>query len=126
MLANEFLGIAAYVGAAPIDTKILKYFASIDLPIYEVFGQSECTGPHCVNSVDFWQIGTCGKALPGTETKISEDSGELCYRGRHIFAGYMGMEEMTTETIDSEGWLHRSVQSYISYFLYDKLIFYLQ
>lgn len=98
--------IAAYVGAAPIDTKILKYFASIDLPIYEVFGQSECTGPHCVNSVDFWQIGTCGKALPGTETKISEDSGELCYRGRHIFAGYMGMEEMTTETIDSEGWLH--------------------
>jgi len=98
--------IAAYVGAAPIETKILKYFASIDLPIYDVFGQSECTGPHAVNSLDFWQIGTCGKALPGTETKIVEENGELCYRGRHIFAGYMGMEEMTAETIDSEGWLH--------------------
>lgn len=98
--------IAAYVGAAPIETKILKYFASIDLPIWDVFGQSECTGPHAVNSADFWQIGTCGRALPGTETKIIEENGELCYRGRHIFAGYMGMEDMTKEAIDDEGWLH--------------------
>merc|ERR1712190_301312 len=73
---HEALGldncIAAYVGAAPIDAKILKYFASIDLPIYDVFGQSECTGPHAINSADGWQIGTCGRGIPGTETKISE------------------------------------------------------
>jgi long-chain-fatty-acid--CoA ligase ACSBG len=27
-------------------------------------------------------------------------------RGRHIFAGYMKMKDMTDNTIDSEGWLH--------------------
>lgn len=98
--------IAAFVGAAPIEPKILEYFASIDLPVYDVFGQSECTGPHALNSSKSWQIGTCGRALPGTESKVMEDSGELCYRGRHIFAGYMGREEDTADTIDAEGWLH--------------------
>lgn len=98
--------IACFVGAAPIEPKILEYFASIDLPIYDVFGQSECTGPHAINTAKAWQIGTCGRALPGTETKIIEETGELCYRGRHIFAGYMGKEEETSDTIDNEGWLH--------------------
>jgi len=98
--------IACYVGAAPVEPKIIEYFASIDLPIYDVFGQSECTGPHAINSSKAWQIGTCGRALPGTETKIIEETGELCYRGRHIFAGYMGKEKETSETIDKEGWLH--------------------
>jgi long-chain-fatty-acid--CoA ligase ACSBG len=27
-------------------------------------------------------------------------------RGRHIFAGYMKMKDMTNDTIDSDGWLH--------------------
>jgi long-chain-fatty-acid--CoA ligase ACSBG len=35
---------------------------------------------------------------PGTE--------ELCYRGRHIFMGYMYMPDKTAETIDADGWLH--------------------
>jgi long-chain-fatty-acid--CoA ligase ACSBG len=42
----------------------------------------------------------------GTETKLGESDGELMYRGRHIFAGYMGMPEKTIETIDPDGWLH--------------------
>ena len=42
----------------------------------------------------------------GTETKMEEGTGELCYRGRHIFAGYLGMPDKTAETIDADGWLH--------------------
>ena len=98
--------IACFTGAAPIEDKILKYFASIDLPILELFGQSECTGPHTVNNHKAWKIGTCGRPLPGTESKIVPETGELCYRGRHIFAGYMYMPDKTAETIDSDGWLH--------------------
>ena len=33
-------------------------------------------------------------------------TGELCYRGRHIFLGYMYMPDKTAETIDEEGFLH--------------------
>jgi long-chain-fatty-acid--CoA ligase ACSBG len=95
-----------YVSAAPIEVKILKYFASLDIPIMELFGQSECTGPHCVNRYTAFRVGTVGRPLLGTETMIADGNGELCYRGRHIFAGYMGMPEMTNAAIDSEGWLH--------------------
>jgi len=45
-----------FVSAAPIETKILKYYASIDVPIMELFGQSECTGPHAVNNIRAFKI----------------------------------------------------------------------
>lgn len=97
---------ACFVSAAPIETKILSYFASINLPILEVFGQSECSGPHTCNTHEGWKIGTVGRPLPGTTTRIDPNTGEMVYGGRHVFAGYMDMEEKTMETIDSEGFLH--------------------
>lgn len=97
---------AIYVGAAPIEVHVLKYFASLNLPILELFGQSECTGPHSINLHDAFKWGTVGRPLMGTESMTDPNNGELCYRGRHIFAGYMGMPDKTKETIDPEGWLH--------------------
>jgi long-chain-fatty-acid--CoA ligase ACSBG len=94
-----------FTGAAPISEKILRYFMSIDVPIYELFGQSECTGPHTMNAPGYWRVGTCGRALEGTEMRIDPQTGELQYRGRHIFMGYLKNEEETQKTIDPEGWL---------------------
>lgn len=71
----------------------------------ELFGQSECTGPHTVNKLAAFKVGTVGRPLPGTETKRDPETGELCYRGRHIFAGYMKEPEKSSGTIDDEGWL---------------------
>jgi len=95
-----------YVAAAPIDVKILKYFCSINVPIMEIFGQSECCGPHTANKLDAVKIGSVGRPLPGTETRNDNEHGELRYRGRHIFAGYMYMPDKTKETIDPDGWLY--------------------
>jgi long-chain-fatty-acid--CoA ligase ACSBG len=91
--------------AAPIALGTMQYFASLGIPIYEVFGQSECLGPHTFSTANAWKIGTCGRPMKGTVTKIAEGSGELCYRGRHIFMGYMYMPEQTAETFDEEGFL---------------------
>lgn len=95
-----------YTAAAPISVETLEYFGSLDIHVMEVFGQSECTGPHTASKPGAWKIGSCGRPMPGTETMIAEGTDELCYRGRHIFMGYMYMEEKTAETIDSDGWLH--------------------
>lgn len=95
-----------YTAAAPIAAETLEYFGSLDIHVMEVFGQSECTGPHTASRPGAWKIGSCGRPMPGTETMIAKGTDELCYRGRHIFMGYMYMPEKTAETIDSEGWLH--------------------
>ena len=52
-----------------------------------------------------WKVGKCGRPLYGTESKI-EATGELAYRGRHIFMGYMYMPDKTKETIDSDSFMH--------------------
>jgi long-chain-fatty-acid--CoA ligase ACSBG len=95
-----------FTAAAPIAPETLWYFASLDIPVYEVFGQSECTGPHTVSAARQWKIGYCGRPIRGSETKIDAVTGELCYRGRHIFMGYMHMPEETAATIDADGFLH--------------------
>lgn len=107
---KEALGLdqtkGCFTAAAPIAPETLWYFASLDIPIYEVFGQSECTGPHSCQDYKGWKVGTCGRPLMGTTTKLDANTGELCYSGRHIFMGYMYMPDKTAETIDSEGFLH--------------------
>ena len=95
-----------FTAAAPISLDTLMYFASLDIPIFEVFGQSECTGPHTVSGPSCWKIGTCGRPMKGTESMLVPSTGELCYRGRHIFMGYMHMPDKTAETIDADGYLH--------------------
>jgi long-chain-fatty-acid--CoA ligase ACSBG len=95
-----------YTAAAPIAQETLEYFGSLDIQIMEVFGQSECTGPHTASRPGAWKIGSCGRPMPGTETMVAQGTDELCYRGRHIFMGYMYMDDKTAETIDSDGWLH--------------------
>lgn len=107
---REALGLdrcfACYVGAAPLEVRIVEYFASIDIPILDLFGQSECCGPHTSNAPNAWKIGTVGRPLPGTTSKTDPNNGELIYSGRHVFAGYMNMEDKTNEAIDGEGFLH--------------------
>lgn len=99
-----------FTGAAPIATKTLEYFMSLDIPIYEIYGMSETTGPHTVNHKGACKMGTVGQVMNGVENKLSnpdtKGNGEICMRGRHVFMGYLHNEEATTSTIDAQGWLH--------------------
>ena len=93
--------------AAPISMDTLEFFLSLGVPITEVYGMSECTGPGTVSLPEpfKYETGWAGPAVPGTEMSIADD-GELLMRGRHVFKGYFKNEAATNETIDPEGWLH--------------------
>jgi len=98
--------------AAPISLQTVQYFGSLYIPILELYGMSECTGPQTTNLPGFGRhkIGTCGKAMEGSVMKIdnpdAEGNGEIIYTGRHIMMGYMKNREATAETIDANRYLH--------------------
>jgi long-subunit acyl-CoA synthetase (AMP-forming) len=92
-------------GAAPISRETMDYFASLGMPLYEVYGQSETTGAGSLGKPGASRVGTLGKAYQGTEMKIAED-GEICLRGPYVMLGYLKNEQATREAIDEDGWCH--------------------
>jgi long-chain acyl-CoA synthetase len=91
-------------GAAPIAREVLEFFASLDLVVLEVYGQSEDTGPTSFNTPDKYRFGSVGPAIPGVEVKIAEDD-EILVKGPNVFLGYYKDEEATNDAL-SNGWLH--------------------
>ena len=91
-------------GAAPISREVLEFFASLDIQIYEVYGQSEDTGPTSFNLPGATRLGTVGRPIKGVEVKIAED-GEILVRGPNVFLGYYKEPAATAETL-IDGWLH--------------------
>lgn len=95
----------AFTGAAPIGMEVLQYFASLDIPILELFGQSECTGPQTMNFPNKWKMGSAGVAIGGTTMKINPETQELSYSGRNLMMGYLKGEQQTKDTFDDAGYL---------------------
>jgi long-subunit acyl-CoA synthetase (AMP-forming) len=91
--------------AAPISKDTLEFFLSLGIPLCEVYGMSECTGPTTFSTPDKYKTGKAGYVMPGVEVKVADD-GEICMRGRHVFKGYLKNEEATREALDADGWLH--------------------
>uniref|UniRef100_A0A8B9FZF4 Long-chain-fatty-acid--CoA ligase ACSBG2 n=2 Tax=Amazona collaria TaxID=241587 RepID=A0A8B9FZF4_9PSIT len=99
-----------YTGAAPISRETLEFFLSLDIPVLELYGMSESTGPHTASTPRMFRLTSCGRSISGCKTRIHNADqhgvGEVCFSGRHVFMGYLNMEDKTKEAIDEEGWLH--------------------
>ncbi len=91
-------------GAAPIGKEVLEFFASLDIIIYEVYGQSEDTGPTSFNQAGRTRLGSVGPKIPGIEVKIASD-GEILIKGPNVFLGYYKEPEATAEAL-VDGMLH--------------------
>ncbi len=86
-MARAAFGLAecklCITGAAPSNLEVLKYLKSVDIPVLELYGMSENTGPHSTNVPGAWKLGSVGKALPGVKTKIDQPDengdGEVWY-----------------------------------------------
>jgi long-subunit acyl-CoA synthetase (AMP-forming) len=91
-------------GAAPISKSTLEFFLSLDIPIYEVYGQSEVTGAATIAYPKAWRLGTVGKTLGGTEIKLAAD-GEILIKGPHVFKGYLKDPAATKEALGDDGYI---------------------
>ncbi|XP_064373607.1 long-chain-fatty-acid--CoA ligase ACSBG1 isoform X2 [Dromaius novaehollandiae] len=99
-----------FCGAAPLNTETLNFFLGLNITLYEAYGMSETTGPHCLSGPYIYRQHSCGKPVPGCKVKLvnedTEGNGEICFWGRTVFMGYLNMEDKTKEAFDEDGWLH--------------------
>ena len=90
-------------GAAPIQRVVLEWFNAVGVPLSEIYGMSESSGP-MTWSPNAQRPGTVGQAIPGVEVVIAPD-GEIICRGGVVFQGYLDQPDKTAETL-IDGWLH--------------------
>ena len=94
----------AVTGAAPIPAEMIEWFRAIGVPLAEIYGMSESSGPMTFAPYKV-KAGTVGPAIPGLEIRIAED-GEVICKGGNVFVGYLNEPDKTAEALDDEGWLH--------------------
>ena len=94
--------LVAITGAAPIPAELLAWFRTIGVPLSEIYGLSETTGP-MTWAAHKVKPGFVGHACPGVEVKLDDDGEVLC-RGGNVFRGYLNQPEKTREVLDDDGW----------------------
>lgn len=90
--------------AAPIAPDLIDWFWALGKPMYEVYGQTECTGLATANTVKDNRIGSVGRATEDTEVVLSAEK-EILIRGPGVIKGYWNKPEKTAETIVDD-WLY--------------------
>ena len=90
--------------AAPIAPDLIDWYWALGKPMYELYGQTECTGIATANLRDDFRIGSVGKSAEGVEIALAE-SDEIVIRSPGVIQGYWNKPEKTAETI-RQGWLH--------------------
>jgi long-chain acyl-CoA synthetase len=95
----------AITSTAPCRPEVHEFWASLGMPLYEVWGMSELTGPATTVPINDHRAPSVGVPMPGVEARLGED-GELLIRGGNVMVGYYRDPEKTADTIDKDGWVH--------------------
>ena len=95
----------AISAAAPISADLLMFFRGVGIPVYELYGMTESSGPGTSNRPGLDRIGSVGCAMPGVEIATADD-GEILIRGGLVTGGYYKDQQGTAEAFGDDGWLH--------------------
>jgi len=90
-------------GSAPTPMPLHQWYESLDMPLCEIYGQSEVLSGSSNLPWDR-KPGTLGKPTCNTKLKIS-DEGEILIKADAMMTGYLHEEEKTNNTM-VDGWIH--------------------
>lgn len=91
----------AVTAAAPLSIETKKFFVNFGLPLHEIYGMSETTGPLSIANPQQMINGSVGEILASIKVKINgEDEGELLIKGDSLFKGYLNYGR----AVNKNGW----------------------
>ena len=98
---NFVFGVSA---GSPLPQETGKFFHDVGLPVYNVYGMTETSGPVAISYKDHVRYDCVGEILRVNKVKIeSPDArgvGHVCICGSNVFEGYLG--EGTSANFDGE------------------------
>merc|ERR1719210_498188 len=99
-----------YSSAAPLSEDVFKYFCSLDMPIQELLGSSETTGPQTASTPGPGiRLGSVGKPYDTWDVHVLNPDetglGEIATRGRNACMGYIWDEKKTSELFNEAGYV---------------------
>ncbi|RAK03120.1 long-chain acyl-CoA synthetase [Larkinella arboricola] len=92
--------------AAPTPVPLIEWFRRLGISIQEAYGLTENLGVVSVMPANAIKDGTVGLPYPGIQMRFDPVTGELLTRSDWTMRGYFREPDMTTTTLDIDGWLH--------------------
>ena len=107
-------------GGAALNPKMIEFFESIGVSIYEGFGITECSPLTCVTPYYARIYGSVGPAVPCCQVRISEVQkndrgfieGEIQVKGDNVMLGYYENLEANEEAFTDDGWFRTGDMGY--------------
>jgi long-chain acyl-CoA synthetase len=93
-----------YTGGAPLGPDTYRFFRSFGINLKQVYGATEASALIACQADAEANPNTVGRPIPHIEVKI-DDRGEVLLKGCNVFKGYFKQEEVTRDTVTSDGWL---------------------
>ncbi len=92
-------------GAAPMPPDLLAWYASLGLPIIEVYGMTENCGVSHATLPGIERPGTVGKPYVGVASRLDPESGEIQMKSPGLMLGYYKEPGQTRAALTDDGWL---------------------
>lgn len=104
-VVQKFGGLQRFIcGGAALEFSTQEFFTLMGFKVCQGYGLTETAPITTVSYKEDHLLGTQGRALPGTEIKIDEATGEILIRGPHVMKGYYKKPELTAQVFALGGW----------------------
>ena len=91
-------------GGAALNPRICNFFLKIGVPILQGYGLTESSPVITSSSPKFNKVGFVGKAIAGTQIKLSKDK-EVLTKSDSVMRGYHKNISATKDVLSEDGWL---------------------
>ena len=94
----------AISGGAAINSRVVKAFCGLGLPIIQGYGMTEASPIIAGNNLDFNQPDTVGRPFVNVQVRLGEHD-EIQIKGPSVMLGYWNRPEATKNAFTDDGWL---------------------
>ena len=108
-------------GGAALNPKMIDFFETIGISIYEGFGITECSPLVAVTPYYARKYGSVGPAVPCCQIRIDEhglndkgyQEGEIQVKGDNVMLGYYKNSKATSSVFTADGWFRTGDMGYL-------------